>query len=342
MDGTGFNIDGKRIGAGQPTFIIAEIGINHGGSEEVAASMVRAAAEAGADAVKYQTVDAKDSYMPETASYREFAGKGLSLDAYRRLNELARSLGMASFSTPGDPASLRMMLASGMSAVKVSSGQMTNLPLLHDIGASRLPVILSTGMADLAEVERSVATLRRAGSVDIAVLQCTSLYPAPPETANLRAMAVLAGALGLPVGYSDHCLGILACVAAVAAGACIVEKHFSLDRTQAGADHHLSSEPDEFAKMVREIRLVEAMLGTSAKTPTAEEKRLRPGRERMLVTRRALAAGTILSALDFIAMRLSADQVGIPASQLQSLVGRRLKVAAGERAVLAHDMMEDS
>lgn len=341
MDGNGFSIDGKRIGAGQPTFIIAEIGINHGGSEDAAAAMVRAAAQAGADAVKYQTVDAADSYMPDTASYREFSGKGLSLDAYRRLNDLARSLGMASFSTPGDPASLRLMLASGMAAVKVSSGQMTNLPLLHDIGASRVPVILSTGMAALAEVERSVETLRRAGTTDIAVLQCTSLYPAPPETANLRAMAVLAEALALPVGYSDHCLGLLACVASVAAGACIVEKHFTLDRTLPGADHHLSSEPDEFAEMVRQIRLVEAMLGSGAKQPTDEETRLRPGRERMLVFRHALLAGAVLGGQDFVAMRLAPGQPGIPASRLAQLIGRRLRSAAAERAILTQDMLEE-
>lgn len=335
-----FTIEGHAIGEDAPCFVIAEIGINHGGSEEIAEKMIRAAAASGADSVKFQTVDADASYMPGTASWKEFIGKGLSLAAQTRLNHLARQLGMVPFSTPGDEASLDLMLASGMRAAKVSSGLMTNLPMLRAIGASGLPVILSTGMADMDEVQRSVDALHKAGTAEIAVLQCASLYPSPPEVVNLRAMATMREALKLPVGYSDHCLGNLACLAAVAAGAKLIEKHFSLNKQTPGADHHLSSEPAEFAEMMRGIREIETMLGTGEKAPTEEERRLRPGRERMLVLREALPAGTALESTHFIAMRVPAEQAGLPASALDRVTGRRLARAMAKKSILRSEDLE--
>jgi len=324
-------IAGRPIGPGHHAFIIAEVGINHGGDEALAARMIDAAAEAGADAVKFQTVDVAESYMPGTASHEAFQGKDLPVDALRRLVTRAQARGIVLFSTPGDAKSLGKMVEAGMPAVKISSGLMTNLPLIGAAAATGLPLVISTGMAHLDEVQEAVAAARQAGGREIVLLHCTSLYPAPAGTLNLSAMATLAEATGCPVGYSDHFDGALACLTAVARGACMIEKHFTFDRTQAGADHHISATPDEFAALVRDIRMIEAMHGDGVKRPTPAEERLRDGRHRVLVSRDVIAAGTILTPAMFRLMRPLPGTAALPAKQLDAVCGRPAKrsIAAG-------------
>lgn len=318
-------IAGRPVGAGFPTFIIAEVGINHDGDEATAARMIDAAADAGADAVKFQTVDVAESYMPGTASHAAFQDKDLPLDALRRLVRRAEARGIVLFSTPGDMASLEKMMDAGMPAIKISSGLMTNLPLVAAAAATGLPLIISTGMAHLEEVQESVAVAREAGGTEIIVLQCTSLYPAPPKDLNLGAMATLEQATGCHVGYSDHCDGALACLAAVARGACMIEKHFTLDRNQAGADHHISATTEEFAALVRDIRIVESMLGDGVKRPTDAELGLRDGRHRVLVTRAAITTGTEFTPDLFRLMRPLPGTDALPAKRLRDVCGRSAK-----------------
>ncbi|MGE4220366.1 MAG: N-acetylneuraminate synthase family protein [Alphaproteobacteria bacterium] len=324
-------IDGRNVGPGHPAFIIAEVGINHDGDETVAARMIDAAADAGADAVKFQTVDVAESYMPGTASHEAFLGKDLSLDALRRLVAQARSRGIVLFSTPGDAKSLAKMVAAGMPAVKISSGLMTNLPLVAAAAETGLPLVISTGMAHLDEVREATEAARKAGGTEMVILQCTSLYPAPADTLNLSAMAALAEATGCPIGYSDHFDGPLACLAAIALGACMIEKHFTFDRSQPGADHHISANPEEFAALVRDIRTVEAMRGNGIKGPTSSELGLRDGRHRVLVSRDAIAAGTVLTPALFRLMRPLPGTDALPAKELHVICGRHAKrsIAAG-------------
>ncbi len=333
-------IAGRRVGAGHPCFIIAEVGINHGGDERRCGEMIDAAASAGADAVKLQTVTPEESYHPATESYRLFRDSVLAEDALRRLMAHANKAGVILFSTPGDLTALSMITALGMPAIKISSGLLTNLPLIRAAAGTGRPLIVSTGMARRDEVQEAVAAARGAGCCALAVLQCTSLYPAPAATLNLRAMATLAADANAPVGYSDHHEGGLASVAAVAAGASLIEKHFTMDASAAGADHAISLEPSAFAAMVREIRAVEAMLGTAEKGPVAAELALRDGRHRWLVAARDLRAGVVLGAADVFLMRLPADCAALPAKRLPDVIGRRLAAPAPRLTGITAEMVE--
>jgi N-acetylneuraminate synthase/N,N'-diacetyllegionaminate synthase len=317
-------IAGRRIGTGEPCFVIAEVGINHGGSEEVAAEMIRAAAAAGADAVKLQTVDADESYAPGTASYAEFKGKELTAEAHERLTALSESLGIILFTTPADAPSLALTIAADFPAIKISSGLATNLPLIRRCAATGKPLILSTGMAEISDIDAAMAAIRASGGTQVALLQCTSLYPAPAEALNLAAMATLAERYGVTVGYSDHHDGTLAVLASVALGATIIEKHFTLDRSTPGADHALSLEPGPFAAMVSDIRQIEAMRGDGIKHPTEEEQRLKAQRHRCLTARRALKAGHVLTEDDISLMRPLPGQTGLPPAAYDHTVGQRL------------------
>lgn len=333
------DIAGRTIGAGRPVFVIAEIGINHGGDPALAADMVRAAADAGADAVKLQTVDPDEAYMRGTPSHAAFQGTALDLPALQRLGDLARERGVVLFSTPGDFGSLELMVRAEMPAVKISSGLLTNLPLIQRAGETGLPMILSTGMARLDEVDAAVATARAAGNRQLAILQCTSLYPAPSDALNLAAIATLAARFAVPVGYSDHHDGALACLTAVAAGATILEKHFTLDRAAGGADHAISLEPDGFRRLVDSVRAVERMMGTAEKRPAAAEEPLRAARHRYLVTRRPVAAGETLSD-DNIALKRTPAGVGVlPAERYDHCVGKVAACAIGDDVALAPEMV---
>jgi len=322
-------------------FVIAEIGINHDGDEGRARSMIAAATDCGADAVKFQTVDADESYLPGTASHAAFSGHGLPPSAYERLMAQARELGIVMFSTPGDLGSLDAMRRLGMPCIKISSGQLTNVPMLRAAAASGLPLIVSTGMADLATTRRAVDMIKAAGGQDYALLHCTSLYPAPADSLNLRAMATLAREFAAPIGYSDHYLGNEAVLAAVAMGATIIEKHFTLDRRRPGADHALSAEPPQFAAMMHSIREIERMRGSGLKAPTDQEAALARLRWRYLVARRDIEAGEALTPELLVAKRLPDAGAAIEAAVIDRVVGRRLRRALAANAPLTPDLIED-
>jgi N-acetylneuraminate synthase len=271
-----FVIRDRPIGAGRPTYIIAELSANHNQSFDRAVELVRAAKQCGADAVKLQT------YTPDTITidadgpqFRHgsdslWAGKrlyDLYGEAYTpwewqpKLKALADELGLDLFSTPFDPTAVDFLERMGVPAYKVASFELVDLPLIERISRTGKPLIASTGMATLAEIAEAVDAARRAGAGGIALLKCTSAYPAPPEEMNLRTIPHLAEAFGVPAGLSDHTMGIAVPVAAVALGACIIEKHFTLSRAEPGPDSAFSLEPHEFRAMVEGVRTAERALG---------------------------------------------------------------------------------
>lgn len=265
--------------------IIAEAGVNHNGSVALAKQMVDAAKEAGADYIKFQTFIPKKlvSKFAEKADYqKETTGSGesqlemleklaLTQKDFTELNRYCREKQIGFLSTPFDLDSIEFLDTFDMDFWKLPSGEITNLPYLEQIGQTRKPVVMSTGMSSLQEVKDAAAVLRKAGAKEITLLHCNTQYPTPMEDVNLRAMQTLEKELNLPVGYSDHTQGIEIPVAAVAMNACIIEKHFTLDRSMEGPDHKASLEPDELNAMVQAVRNVEQALGNGKKDPSPSE-----------------------------------------------------------------------
>ena len=306
---TSIQIGARVIGPDRPCFVIAEAGVNHDGGLEKAVRLVEVAVEAGADAVKFQTfkaerlvtasaakadyqVRATGSSEPQAQMLRRLE---LADDDHRELMRQCDRHGILFLSTPFDEGSVDLLANLGVQAFKVASGDVTNFPLLIHIASKGRPVILSTGMSSLGEVEAAVRTLEHAGTRELALLHCVSNYPAEPGDANLRAMETMARAFRVPVGYSDHTLGIEVTLAAVALGACVVEKHFTLDRTLPGPDHHMSLEPDELATLIRGIRTVDAYLrGVAVEAMAASDNVLRGG-----LTPKHVDVGELLRILRF-------------------------------------------
>jgi N,N'-diacetyllegionaminate synthase len=338
-----WSIGSRAIGAGAPVFIVAEAGVNHNGDPALALRLVDAAAECGADAVKFQTftVDAlltqgapKARYQLETTGAEEsqhemLARLELSLEVLAELKDRAAKQGLIFFSAPFDEESADVLEALDVALFKVPSGEITNLPLLRHVAAKGRPIILSTGMSDLEEVEQAVAAIRAAGDPPLALLHCLSAYPAPVGEVNLRAMDSLASRFGCPVGFSDHTVGIEIAVAAAARGAAIVEKHLTLDKTLPGPDHRASLDPAELGAMVRAIRAVESALGDGVKRPMPSEADTRRVARKSLVAARALKAGERIAAGDVASKR---PATGISPAELPRVLGLRLTrdVAADE------------
>lgn len=330
------SIQNHRIGPGQPCFIIAEAGVNHNGSLELALQLVDAAKKAGADAVKFQTFSTDALVAPGTrmAQYQQANTGGtesqdtmlrrleLSREAHVRLIERCAQLGLVFLSTPFDDSSLELLLALGVVAFKVSSGDANNHPFLVRLASFGKPIMLSTGMATMAEVDQSVRLLEARGNPPLALLHCVSSYPAPPESLNLRAIQTLKTAFSLPVGYSDHSDGAAACVTAVALGACILEKHLTIDRTLPGPDHRASMEIEEFTQLCRDVRMVENALGDGRKCPHPCEADTAAVARKSLVLRLPVAAGHIIPESALTARR---PQAGLSPALMTQVTGRRAR-----------------
>lgn len=339
----------------QHTFVIAEAGVNHNGSVSLALQLVDAAKAAGADAVKFQAYGAERlaARSAPMADYQKASRGGnrapaaqreaedtqlamlkeLELGAaeFARIAEYCNEVGLTFLASPFDEAAVDMLAGLSVSPMKIPSGELTNLPLLRHIGALHCPVILSTGMSWLAEVEAAVRVLQEAGSSNITLLHCVTQYPTPPDQVNLRAMTTLATAFGLPVGYSDHTEGIDIAIAAVALGATVIEKHLTLDATLPGPDHSSSLEPDQFGGMVRAIRNVELALGDGRKRPAPIEVPNIVVARKSLVSARDLAAGQRLQAGDVVFKRPGS---GIPPHELERVVGRTMATDVGADQVI--------
>jgi len=275
----------RSLGGGFPTYVIAEVSANHNQSYERAVAIIGAAKAAGADAVKVQTYTADTITIDSDNEFFRVRGTlwdGMTLhrlysEAYTpwewqpQLKAVCEELGMDFFSSPFDPTAVTFLESINVCAYKVASPEIVDIPLLRIIGATRKPVILSTGMATLAEIDEAIGTLRAHGTTDLALLKCTSAYPAPPDEMNLRTIPHMLETFGIPVGLSDHSMGHSVAVAAVALGACVVEKHLTMARSEGGADAGFSMEPDEFREMVSAIRTVEAAVGWVSYQPSESE-----------------------------------------------------------------------
>ncbi len=290
--------------------IIAEAGVNHNGSLERAKEMALAAKKAGADIVKYQTAVPEQvvSRFAEKADYqKQQTGSEESqlemikkihfgFEEHRQLKEYCDEIGIRYLSTPFDLDSIDFLATLDMPVWKIPSGEITNLPYLEKVAALKKPLILSTGMSMLSEIEDALAVLEENGCEDVTLLHCNTEYPTPMEDVNLLAMRDLEEQFALPVGFSDHTLGIEADIAAAALGACVIEKHFTLDKTLEGPDHQASLEPDELEAMVRAIRNIEKALGTGEKHVTPSEAKNRPIARKSLVAKRAIKKGEVFTA----------------------------------------------
>lgn len=291
------------------TLIIAEAGVNHNGSLELAKKLALTAKECGADIVKFQTskLSALVSKYAGMAEYqKENIGQEMSqlemlkkitlrYEEFEQLAAYCSQIGMEFLSTPFDLDSIDFLEQLGCRFWKVPSGETTNLPYLEKIGGTGKPVIMSTGMCTLDEVRAALEALRRSGAGDVTLLHCTTEYPAPYEEVNLRAMETLRREFGCPVGYSDHTKGIEVSIAAAAMGAEVIEKHFTLDRNMEGPDHKASLEPDELRAMISAIRHVDEALGDGTKQPTASELKNRDVARKSIVAKRDIRAGEILT-----------------------------------------------
>ena len=335
-------IAGRRIGHGEPCFIIAEAGVNHYGNLEKAHRLVDQAIAAGASAVKFQTFRTSDLVSPSAplAEYQRQGVKGapsqyemllpleLSPEAHRELAAHCCEKGILFLSTPFDSSSADFLEELGVPLFKIPSGEITNLPFLSHVGRKGKPIILSTGMATLDEVTRAIETLKQAGSREIVALHCVSNYPADSGDVNLRAMKTMENALHLPIGYSDHTLGIEIALAAVALGACVIEKHFTLDKNLPGPDHRASLDSDELTALVSGIRRIEKSLGHGEKIPAPSEAKMASVARRSLVAAKDIPAGTILRE-DLIAIKRPGT--GLSPVMISQLVGRtvRVRIPAG-------------
>ncbi len=335
-----------------PCYIIAEAGVNHNGDMDIAREMIEVAADAGANAVKFQSFRPKDlvSLNAPKAQYQlkntsEVESQRAMLEAlalsdndHEELIAYCSKKGIQFLTTPFEEQSLSSLSRYNLPLYKIPSGEVTNLPFLSAVGETGKAVILSTGMARLDEVSRAVDTLKRAGCSQLALLHCVSNYPARSEDANLRAMETLRSTFGLPVGYSDHTMGIEISLAAVALGARIIEKHFSLDRNMPGPDQRASIEPDELAQLVVQARRIEGSLGTGEKVPVASEAEVARVARKSLFASCAVASGEIVEPRHLVAKR---PGDGISPDRLNEVIGKRTKVSIGEEEKIAWEMFEE-
>ncbi len=329
-----FSILGREIGPGRPVYIIAEMSANHNQDFTQAAAIVRAAKEAGADAIKLQT------YTPDTMTLNLrtpdfivgagtiWAGRNLHelygeactpWDWQPRLKALAEELGLHCFSTPFDFSAVEFLEKMDVPAHKIASFELVDLPLIRRVAQTGKPTIMSTGMATLAEIDDAVRAFREAGGTQLALLKCTSAYPSPPEEMNLRTIPHLAQAFGVVAGLSDHTMDVAVPVAAVALGACIVEKHFTLSRDVAGPDSAFSLEPAEFRAMVQAVRATEGALGRVNYEMATKEKASRVFRRSLFVVE-DVKAGEEFTALNVRCIR---PGYGLLPKNLPEVLGRK-------------------
>ena len=318
------------------TLIIAEAGVNHNGDLALAKRLIDAAADAGADLVKFQTFSA-DRLVTRTAAKADYQSRNthgentqyemlkqleLSPEAHAELQAHCTQRKIGFFSTAFDIEGVDLLLRLGQTLFKIPSGEITNLPYLRHIGRQCIQVILSTGMATLGEIEVAIEALEAAGTPrnKITVLHCTTEYPTPMAEVNLCAMHTIQTSFGVRVGYSDHTQGIEVATAAVALGATVIEKHFTLDRNLPGPDHQASLEPDELADMVRAIRNIELALGDGVKRITPSEARNRPVARKSLVAQRMIAKGEIFSSENVTVKRPGS---GISPMRWDEVIGRQ-------------------
>ena len=337
--------NGRIIGEGSPCYIMVDIAANHNGDLDTAKELIRKAAEAGADAVKFQTYRAEELYSKKTPQFSRDAMKPYDLikkvqhprEWIPQLFEYAKDCGIDFLSSPFDFDAVDLLDDAGVGLFKVASPEIVDLRLIKHIAAKGKPVILSTGMASLEEIEEAVEAARSTGNGNIALLHCSTCYPSPAHIVNLKAMVTLRNTFGLPTGFSDHTLGWHIPVAAVALGACIIEKHFTLSRGQEGPDHGFSIEPDELKLMVEQIRDIEKALGNGIKKVYPEELENYEKGRRSLIARTDIPKGTIITESMLTVKR---PGYGIKPKYFDDVIGRTAGVDIYEDDILMWDMLD--
>jgi N-acetylneuraminate synthase len=323
-------------------FIIAEAGVNHNGDLNLAFQLVDKAVEIGADCVKFQTFKTENIVTKTSpkANYQMFVTdkaesqfdmlKKLELqkEDFKKIKNYCKTKGIQFLSTPYNPEDATLLNDLGVEAFKIASGQLVELPFLKFVAKFGKQMIISTGMANLAEVYKAVEAIKSTGNNDVIVLQCNTDYPSKIEDTNIKAMITMRDALGVTIGYSDHVPTNYACYAAVALGAEVIEKHFTLDKNMEGPDHKCSLEPEEFRELIAGVRAVEKCLGTGVKIPSQSEVNNTYGMRRSLVARHDIKAGTILTEEHFGFKR---PANGLSPNYLETLIGKKA----------AKDMLQD-
>ncbi|MDM7996876.1 MAG: N-acetylneuraminate synthase [Acidobacteriota bacterium] len=342
MKETDILIGPKIIGSGTQVFVIAEIGINHDGSAVQAEKLIDAAADAGADAVKFQSyrvdrllIPSRDRYAQQAdgaeSAYQMLRRCELSWDDQARLKKHADMRGILFLSTPFDEESADFLDSIDVQAFKIASGDLTHMPLLRHVGAKGKPILLSTGMSYLSEVADAVYTLRSAGAKEIVLMHCVSSYPAMPSQMNLRALQTMQSYFELPVGLSDHSEGILASLTAVPLGAVVIEKHFTLDKNASGPDHKASMDVADLKSLVKSLRDVEASLGDGRKRPSDIEE------ESRLFGRRSIVAAVDIRRDEKIAewmLTFKRPGSGLEPRYLEKVIGTTARRNIGKDTIL--------
>lgn len=316
--------------------IIAEAGVNHNGNLELALKLCKAAKEAGADIIKFQTWKtrkiitknvAQAKYQKENTQagdtqFEMLKKLELGYNDFKQIKKKCDEIGIQFASTADEEESLDFLVELGIPFIKIGSGDIANIPYLRYIGSKGLPVILSTGMSTIADVDLSIQALKEGGCSKITLLHCTTSYPCLYENVNLKAMETLHNCFGYPVGYSDHTMGQEVAVAAVAMGAQVIEKHFTLDRKLSGPDHIASTEPQEFSEMVKAIRNIEKALGDGKKEPTQAEREISKVVLKRIVAGKSISEGEMLDANNMCVKR---NENGISARYWDLMVGRKAR-----------------
>lgn len=345
---TSFEIAGRPVGAGAPSYVIAEAGANHNRDLDVAKRLIDVAAEAGADAVKFQTYTGKDLYSSRTPQFEYLDDDrspqqllddiALPREWQPLLAEHAASRGITFFSSPFDRAAVDSLAELGVPALKIASFELVDIGLIEYAARVGVPIILSTGMATYGEIEDALAAVERAGNREVALLRCASVYPSPPEIMNLRAMDTMRRAFGVPVGLSDHTTGIAVASGAAALGMEVLEKHFTLDRTMEGPDHPFAVEPDELRALVAGVREVEAALGDGRLQGPSELEagEMYRNARRSIVAAREIPAGTVITEEMLTVKR---PGFGIAPKNLLLVVGRVAKVDIPEDEIVTWEMV---
>ncbi len=327
------NIGGRVVGLGHPAFVIAEIGSNHNGDMDLARWLIDSAAAAGVDAVKFQTFRAADhyskhtpgfGYLDNTDTYKLIESLEIDRTWHAPLKAYCDDAGVVFLSSPCDAEAIAELTDLEMAAFKIASFDLPDTQLIRQAARSGRPVILSTGMADWADIRAGVTACRAEGNNDVVLLQCTSLYPAPPELSNLQAMQEMGAAFGAITGYSDHTEGDHISLAAVAMGASVIEKHFTLDRTLEGPDHPFAIEPAELSLMMTRLRDIEAAIGDGRKEgPRAEEQEMFEKGRRSLHARVEISTGQLITG-DMLTIKRPG--LGISPTLREQVVGRKAQV----------------
>lgn len=351
-DAVGVRIGARDVGPGHACLVIPEIGVNHNGDPALAARMIDAIADAGAECVKFQTFSADEfvnsaedtyTYISQGEDVTEsmlamFRRLELRRDEFDSLFSHARRRNLVPFSTPTDRAAVDLLDDLGVPVFKIGSDDLVYTPFLRYVASKGKPLVLSTGMADEEDIERALDSVRAEGNDRVILLHCVSEYPTPPSDANLRKIPAMQARFGVPVGFSDHTLGVTAALGAVALGACIVEKHFTLDRSLPGPDHRFSTTPAELARLIADIHELEDCLGSAELIPTPAERETATLSRRSIVVAADLPAGHVLTPTDLAFRR---PGTGLLPYEVERVLGRVTRRSLASGTCLSLDALED-